>query len=274
MTSSGGTSAAAKPPRLADVDLSLSLDRETYEARLLAGQRRLQLVQQAYLRTKDQAIIVFEGWDAAGKGGAIRRLGHALDPRSFKVWPIAAPRDYFKERHYLARFWEKLPPDGAIAVFDRSWYGRVLVERVEAFASEAQWRRAYDEINCFEKFLVDDGARLVKFFLHVSPETQSARFAARMQDPAKRWKLSLDDFRNLERRDAYATAIDEMLERTHTAETPWTVVAADSKRYARIAVIETICGRLSAGVDLAPAPLDPEIAATAAKHLGHAPDNV
>lgn len=255
----------SQPPRLSDVDLSRRLDKDAYEARLGAGQERLRLIQQAYLRTDDVAILVFEGWDAAGKGGVIRRLAHALDPRSFKVWPIAAPRAYFAERHYLARFWEKLPPRGAIAAFDRSWYGRVLVERVEGFASEADWRRGYEEINEFERLLADDGARIVKFFLHVSAEEQKERFAARLREPAKRWKLSREDFRNLEMRETYAAAIDEMFARTHTEVAPWTVIAAEHKRHARVAVIETIAERLSAGVDLSPPPLDPEIKAAAAR---------
>ena len=257
-------------PRLGDADLSLRLSRETYEERLSDLQKALLALQQAYRRADANAVIVFEGWDAAGKGGAIRRLAQAYDPRGLKVWPIAAPRPYFKERHYLARFWEKLPPDGTVAVFDRSWYGRVLVERVEGYATEAEWRRAYREIRDFEQLLTDDGARVIKFFLHISPKEQLERFEARLKDPIKRWKLTADDFRNRAKWEAYAEAIDEMFERTHTDAAPWLLIPAENKKYARIAVIEAVLERLSAGLELDPAPIDDELAAMARAHLGDA----
>ncbi|MCI4664541.1 MAG: polyphosphate kinase 2 [Neomegalonema sp.] len=262
--------AQAEAPRLVDADLTQRISREAYEERLEALRLRLLTIQQAYLRSGDNAVIVLEGWDAAGKGGAIRRLSQAFDPRALKVWPIAAPRPYDQVRHYLARFWNKLPADGTVAVFDRSWYGRVLVERVEGFASETEWRRAFDEINSFEKMLTDDGTRIIKLFLHISAEEQLERFAARFNTPSKRWKLTQDDFRNRDKRGAYVAAIDEMFERTHTSQAPWVVIPAEQKKFARVKVIETIADRLAAGVDLAPPPLDNELADIAQKHFGPA----
>jgi polyphosphate kinase 2 (PPK2 family) len=211
--------------------------------------------------------VVFEGWDTAGKGGAIRRITTAMDARSVKVWPIASPRAYYKERNYLARFWERLPPNGAISIFDRSWYGRVLVERVEEFATPEEWQRAYREINEFEKMLTDDGTRIVKFFLHISPDEQLKRFEQRLKDPLKRWKLQYEDFRNREKWDAYEEAIEEMLERTSTRYAPWHVIPANDKKYARIDVITRLCKRLSAGVDLSPRPLDDQTLAEARKYF-------
>ena len=159
----------------------------------------LQAVQQAYLGTQERAVIVLEGWDTAGKGGIVRRLGWVLDPRSFKVHPISAPSSHERGKHYLQRFWEKLPEHGQIVVFDRSWYGRVLVERVEGFATKRQWRRGYEEINQFERLLLEDGIRIAKIFLHISAGEQIRRFKDRVNNPLKRCKLSYEDFRNRER---------------------------------------------------------------------------
>ena len=198
------TSRKSGKPRLSAVDLSLALDDAVYRRELAHIQQRIRRIQQAYLKSGNSAAIVFEGWDAAGKGGTIRCMSAVLDPRGFKVWPIAAPRKYYLERHYLARFFERLPPRGAISVFDRSWYGRVLVERVEGLASAADWRRAYREINDFERALTDHGTRVIKIFLHISPEEQLRRFRDRVLDPTKRWKLSYEDFRNRKKWDAYA----------------------------------------------------------------------
>ncbi len=243
-----------RPLRALDMDRRIDSDR--YEPRLLELQVELRRVQQAYLKTGQNAVLVFEGWDAAGKGGAIRRIASALDPRSLKVWPIAAPREYFKERHYMARFWEKLPPRSGIAIFDRSWYGRVMVERVEGFATEDEWSRAYDEINEFERLLVADGTRIVKFFLHVTPEEQLKRFEKRLMDPLKRWKLSYEDFRNRGKWKDYEEAIEDMLRETSTGVAPWTLVPANSKQTARIDIMETIVEELARDVDLSPPPLD------------------
>ena len=256
-------------PRLSKVDMDQKLEREPYHSKLGKLQTKLRKVQQAYLHSGDSAIIAFEGWDAAGKGGTIRRMSSVLDPRGFKVWPIAAPRRHDLERHYLARFWERLPPMGAISVFDRTWYGRVLVERVEGFAKPKEWKRAYEEINQFEKLLVDGGTRLVKIFLHVSPEVQLQRFEERLNDPMKRWKLSYEDFRNRNNRDAYEKAIDEMFTRTSTEAAPWSLIPANDKKYARIAALETITDRLARGVDLKPRPIDDKVRAEAEKAFKH-----
>ena len=247
---------AAAGFKLGSVDLSKKARKKTYQSKLTKLQFALQAIQQTYMHTRDKAVIVFEGWDASGKGGTIRRLSSAMDPRGFKVWPIGAPRPYFKERHYLQRFWERLPANGAIGVFDRSWYGRVLVERVEGFATEDEWRRAFAEINEFERLLADDGVRIVKLFMHISPDEQMERFLARLEDPRKRWKLSHDDFRNRGKWDAYTTAIEDMVHRTSTENAPWWVIPANNKKYARLAALETIRSVLSEGVDLSPRPAE------------------
>jgi len=263
---SHGNAPSARP-RLDRLDMSARLDAAAYERRLAELQHRLRLVQQAYLRSGRSAVIVFEGWDAAGKGGTIRRISSALDPRSFKVWPIGPPRPYYRERHYLTRFVERLPPWGAITVFDRSWYGRVLVERVEGLVPERRWRAAYGEIRDFERMLVEDGTRLVKLFLHIGPEEQLARFEKRLRDPMKRWKLSPEDFRNRARRADYAAAIEEMFQRTSRRRAPWHPVAAEDKKHGRIAAIGEIVRRLSRGVDLSPPAPDEAVLREAGAHL-------
>lgn len=252
--------------RLRDLDMSKRIDRNEYEEELLRLQHKLSLIQQAYLFSGDAGVLVFEGWDAAGKGGAIRRISAALDPRSFKVWPIAAPRKYYLERQYFARFMERLPPDRAISAFDRSWYGRVLVERVEQLTPEKRWRQAYREINDFERMLVDDGRRVVKLFFHITPEEQLKRFEARLIDPMKRWKLTYEDFRNRGKWDDYEEAIDEMLEKTSTDNAPWHVIPANQKKYARIASIRTIVEALEKDVDLSPPHLEKEVIEAARTH--------
>ena len=253
------TARKRKPPRLAGLDMTLQLDEAVYLRDLARVQERLRTIQQAYLKSGISAAIVFEGWDAAGKGGTIRCMSAVLDPRGFKVWPISAPRQYYLDRHYLARFFERLPPRGAISVFDRSWYGRVLVERVESLASQKDWRRAYREINEFERVLTDHGTRVIKVFLHITPEEQLRRFRDRVLDPAKRWKLSFEDFRNRKKWSAYEEAIDDMFRETSTAHAPWHAIPANSKKHARVEALRVIAQRLSAGVDLAPAELDEEV---------------
>jgi len=248
-----------KAPRLEAVDLSKHLDDEAYERELDKVQHRLMRIQHAYLKSGDSAAIVFEGWDAAGKGGTIRCMSAVLDPRGFKVWPISAPRQYYLNRHYLTRFYERLPPRGAISVFDRSWYGRVLVERIEGFANESDWRRAYREINDFERTLTDHGTRVIKIFLHISPEEQLDRFRKRVLNPEKRWKLSYEDFRNRKKWDAYETATDDMFRETHTPHAPWYAIPSNSKKFARVEALKMIAKRLAAGVDLTPVELAPEI---------------
>lgn len=257
----------SSPPQLADADLSLKLNRKDYEERLAALQLKLLQIQQAYLFQEHSAAIVFEGWDAAGKGGAIRRISTVLDPRSFKVWPISAPRPYYLDRHFLLRFMERLPERGAITAFDRSWYGRVLVERVEEFTPENRWMAGYREINDFERLVTDDGTRLVKIFFHISKDEQLKRFEDRLKDPLKRWKLTHDDFRNREKWDAYATAIDDMFAKTSTDYAPWTVIPANNKKYARITAMKAIIACLSKGVDLSPPALPPKMIKAAKQHL-------
>jgi polyphosphate kinase 2 (PPK2 family) len=255
-------------PHLARIKQFPVVEFADYERRLATMQETLQLVQQSYLGTTHRAVIVLEGWDTAGKGGVVRRLGWALDPRSFKVHAIAAPNEREKHLHYLQRFWEHLPQHGQIVVFDRSWYGRVLVERVEGFAKETEWRRAYDEINGFEQTLLADGMRLVKIFLHITPQEQLRRFRARLTDPLKRWKLSYEDFRNRGRWHEYETAIEDMVERTSTRQACWHVVPANNKPYGRLAALRIIADRLSKGVRLEPRPLQPEVAEAAERLLG------
>ncbi len=246
------TSCPGDPPRLGATDMSARLGKKPYNAALKELQRGLKAIQQAYLSSGHKAVIVLEGWDAAGKGGLIRRMSAPLDPRSFKVWPIGAPGDYYRDRHYLLRFMERLPPNGAIAVFDRSWCGRVLVERVEALTPERRWRMAYDEIRDFERMLLGDGTRLVKLFLHITPDVQLDRFEERLRDPLKRWKLTYEDFRNRAKWDAYIEATDEMFARTSTEAAPWRVIPANDKRHARIEALRSIVHVLSDGIPLEP----------------------
>lgn len=234
-------------------------NKRDYLAAEAAAQKRILAVQQARLRVGARAVIVFEGWDAAGKGGAIRRLTARLDPRGCKVWPIGAPTRDEQGRHYLWRFWRRLPEVGGIAIFDRSWYGRVLVERVEGLADKAAWRRAYDEINEFERLLCDDGVTMVKLFMHVSPEEQLRRFRERLENPVKRWKLTADDFRNRSRHKDYLAACHDMFDRTSTAAAPWRAVAGDDKWTARVTAMEYAIERLAEGLSLESPPPDPAI---------------
>jgi len=254
-------------PRLAELSAHPSMDFADYERRLASLQATLQLIQQAYLGTPERALLVLEGWDTAGKGGIVRRLGWALDPRSFKVHPIAAPDAHERVQHYLQRFWERLPAKGQIVVFDRSWYGRVLVERVEGFAKEDEWRRAYREINQFERMLVDAGIRLVKMFLHITPDEQLRRFRARLIDPVKRWKLSYEDFRNRARRPEYEVAIADMMVHTTTKIAPWYLIPGNDKPYGRIAAFRILVDRLGKNVPLEARPIDPDLLENAKRTL-------
>src|SRR5918992_1809600 len=195
-----------------------------------------------------KAVIVCEGWDASGKGGAIQRLTAQCDPRAFKVWPVAAPTDEEKARHYLWRFWRRLPAAGEVAIFDRSWYGRVLVERVEGFASEPDWRRGYGEIVELERSLVAGGMVLIKFFMHISDEEQLERFEKRRDDPVKAWKLTEEDWENRGKRPQYLEATEEMLAHTDHQLAPWELVEAENKKYARVKVVETVVERIERGM--------------------------
>ncbi|MFN7176175.1 MAG: polyphosphate kinase 2 family protein [Thermaurantiacus sp.] len=239
-----------------------------YEERLAALQERLYRLHIAYHRRQMSAIILLEGWDAAGKGGLIKRLTADLDPRFIEVVPVAAPNEIERAQHYMARFWSKLPPSGTWTIFDRSWYGRVLVERVEGFASPEEWGRAYAEINGIEAMMCAAGTRIVKLFLHVSAAEQGRRLQERVEQPWKRWKVGPDDFRNRARRADYDRAYEEMFERTDTPHAPWRLIAADSKKHARLTGLVAIADRLEAGLDLHDPPLSPELRALAERELG------
>ncbi|HEY5712969.1 MAG TPA: polyphosphate kinase [Allosphingosinicella sp.] len=212
-----------------------------------------------------KAVLACEGWDAAGKGGALQRMTALCDPRSYKVWPIAAPNDEEKARHYMWRFWQRLPKTGEVAIFDRSWYGRVLVERVEGFATPAEWRRAYDEINEFEAGLAADGAIIVKLFFHVTREEQDKRFKARLDHPWKQWKVGEEDFRNRARRADYLAALADMFEHTDTRWAPWTVIDGNNKKAARIAALTKVAEVLADALPADPPPIRLELVRLAQK---------
>ncbi|AXJ96542.1 MULTISPECIES: polyphosphate kinase 2 family protein [unclassified Sphingomonas] len=230
-----------------------------YAADLKALQKRLEHILVAHIVHDRPAVVMLEGWDAAGKGGIIERLTQRWDQRRYEVFPIAAPNDEEKRHDFLWRFRTRLPQPGNIAVFDRSWYGRVLVERVEGYATEVEWRRAYDEINAFEATLVEGGTTLVKLFVHVSQKQQDKRLKARLDDPWKRWKTGPDDYRNRARRTEYLAAMHDMFARTDTGGAPWTVIAGDDKKSGRIAALTAIADQLEAHVDMTPPSLDPEL---------------
>ena len=234
-----------------------------YGEDLTALQSRLTRIQAAHIIHGRSAILAFEGWDASGKGGVIQRLTAEWDPRWYEVWPISAPTEEERERHFLWRFWKRLPARGEINVFDRTWYGRVLVERVEGYATEAEWKRAYDEINEFEAQQKDNGVTVVKLFLHVTQAEQDKRFQKRLADPWKRWKTGTDDYRNRARRADYMNAYAAMFERTDTRWAPWKVIDAGDKKAARIAALTYIADRLEAAVDMVPKEADPEVLALA-----------
>lgn len=204
------------------------------------------------------ALIVCEGWDAAGKGGAIQRITAEIDPRSFEVWPIAAPSAEEKAHHYLWRFWKRLPGAGEIAIFDRSWYGRVLVERIEGFCTEAEWQRAYDEINEFEAQLATNGSLIVKLFFHVTQKEQDNRFRARLDHPWKRWKVNAEDIRNRAKRDDYLKAYADMFANTDTHWAPWTVIDGNDKKAARIAALTRVADALAGALPTDPPEAGPD----------------
>ncbi len=231
--------------RLAELPLHQSIDKKHYRRLLKAWQFDLLSLQQSVLRQGGRMIINVEGMDAAGKGGAIRRLVERLDPRSFKVYRIGPPQDWEQARHYLYRFWTRIPGPGELVIFDRSWYGRVLVERVEGFASEDEWRRAYREINEFEQSLVDAGIVLRSLWFHIDPDEQLKRFEARLANPFKAWKMTDEDWRNRKRWDDYIDAAEEMFERTDSDHAPWTLIPANCKYHARLTTLQTVVTALA-----------------------------
>jgi polyphosphate kinase 2 (PPK2 family) len=228
------------------------MTKQEYLAELIRSQVALsQLGYQVYLQ-KRPVMVVFEGWDAAGKGGAIKRLTEKLDPRGYVVYPIAAPAGEDKTHHYLYRFWRRLPERGQIAIFDRSWYGRVMVERIEGFCAEAEWKRAYREINQFERQLADFGTIIFKFWMHISNEEQLRRFEERKGTPYKAWKLTDEDWRNRDRWDKYEVAVEEILLKTSTVTAPWTIVEGNNKWWARVRVLRTVVDTLSKELNFEP----------------------
>jgi len=230
---------------LSQLDMTRAFDkREDYKGNLEELQGKLNLLFRDAKQQRHSLVIVFEGWDAAGKGGTIRRITAALDARDYQVISIAAPTDEEKDHHYLWRFWRHLPRAGRVTIFDRSWYGRVLVERIEGFATESSWMRAYSEINDFEEQLHEHGILMAKFWLHITPEEQLRRFEERQNTPFKHYKLTEEDWRNRDKWPRYETAVNDMVERTSTGFAPWTLVEANDKRYARIKVLKTLCAFL------------------------------
>lgn len=237
------------------------MGRVEYEEALAEKQKALGLLQQTYVRQGRKAIVILEGWDAAGKGGIIRRIGWTLDPRSLRVWTIGPPSTQEQQEHWQQRFWHRLPRAGQIAIFDRSWYGRVLVERVEGFTEEEAWRRAYDEINAFEQTLIAEDIKLVKLFLDIRFDTQLDRFQKRFNNPAKRWKITEEDLRNRARWDAYVEAYDDMRRCCSTELAPWTTLDANDKRRARLAAFDVVLDVLGEGVDMNPPEPSPLVTA-------------
>lgn len=241
-----------------------------HHAALKALQERLWRIQVAHIVERRAAMIVLEGWDAAGKGGIVKRMTADWDPRYFAVHSIAAPTREELARHFLWRFWKRLPGLGHIHIFDRSWYGRVLVERVEGFTAEAEWRRGYDEINAFEAQQVAVGTTIVKLFVHITQETQDEQFAQRLDDPWKRWKTGAEDYRNRARRTDYLAAINDMFERTDCHDSRWHVIDGNNRKAARIAALTAVADALERNVAMTPPTIDPDFEAMARAALASA----
>lgn len=229
-----------KVPKLSDISLDKTLTDEEYKQQLNELQGKLRMLHNELYLKKIPVVIAYEGWDAAGKGGNIKRITGALDPRGFEVHPIASPEPHEKARHYLWRFWNRLPKTGHVAIFDRTWYGRVMVERLEGFCSENDWQRAYNEINEFEKELSDWGAVIIKFWVQIDKDVQLERFTDRQNTPEKQWKITEEDWRNREKWDLYEMAINEMMKKTSTTYAPWHVLESNDKKYARIKALKIV----------------------------------
>lgn len=246
----GGNAAAPyKNKVLSGVDLSKALDKKEYKEKLDRLQKKIERLHSELYQLKIPVVMEFEGWDAGGKGGAIKRLTSHLDPRGYAVYPTAAPNDIEKLHHYLWRFWNNMPKAGHIAIFDRTWYGRVMVERIEGFCSEEEWKRAYQEINEMEEHITNFGAVVLKFWLHIDRDEQERRFRERMETPSKQWKITDEDWRNRAKWDEYEAAVDEMLVRTSTTYAPWIIVEANSKYYARVKVLQTVVDALEKRIE-------------------------
>jgi len=233
-----------RPTVLDRVDLTKAISREEYEQELKTLHKRLYELEHRCYLAKVPVVIIYEGWDAAGKGGTIKRLTRALDPRGYEVVPVGPPTTEEKAHHYLWRFWRRIPKTGHITIFDRSWYGRVLVERVEGFCTQEEWERAYREINEFERQLADFGTVIIKFWLHIDSDEQLRRFQSRQSDPRKQWKITEEDWRNRAKWKHYELAVIEMLERTSTLYAPWTILEANCKLFARIKSLRVVVERL------------------------------
>ena len=260
-----------KIPKLSEISLDKELSEEEYKKELKNLQSKLSELHNKLYRRKIPVVIAYEGWDAAGKGGNIKRITGALDPRGFEVHPIASPLPNEKARHYLWRFWNRLPKTGHIAIFDRTWYGRVMVERLEGFCSENEWQRAYNEINEFEKELSDWGAVIIKFWVQIDKDTQLARFEERRNTPEKQWKITDEDWRNREKWDLYETAVNEMLKKTNTTYAPWHVLESNDKKYARIKALKIVNDAIETGYrkfDTAASYFNEEQLGNAIRHSG------
>lgn len=239
-----------KMPKIKDIELDGKvIEEDEYKAELKRLQKKLGELHNRLYRKRVPVIITYEGWDAAGKGGNIKRITGALDPRGFEVHPIASPEPHEKARHYLWRFWTRLPKDGHIAIFDRTWYGRVMVERLEGFCSENDWKRAYNEMNEFEKELSDWGAVIIKFWVQIDKDTQLARFTDRQNNTEKQWKITDEDWRNREKWDLYEGAVNEMLQKTSTVYAPWHILESVDKKYARIKALKIVVEELEKAVE-------------------------
>ncbi len=238
-----------KMQKLSEVDLSPSIDEDEYKTELKKLQTRLSELHNIIYRKKIPVILCYEGWDAAGKGGNIRCVAYPLDPRGFDVHPIASPLPHERDRQFLWRFWTRLPKTGHICIFDRTWYGRVMVERLEGFCSEKDWKRAYNEINEFERMLTDWGAVVLKFWIHIDKDVQLARFTDRENTPEKQWKITDEDWRNREKWSQYEVAVDEMLQKTSTKNAPWYIIESNDKKYARIKTLRIIVKALEKACD-------------------------
>lgn len=253
---------------LSDYEEGAALDGD-YNDALSDIQKRLERLQTAHIVHGRRSVVMLEGWDAAGKGGIIKRMTARMDPRYYHVWPISAPTEEELGHHFLWRFWTRLPGKGQIAVFDRSWYGRVLVERVEGFCSKKEWKHGYDEINDFEAQQVDSGNAIIKLFVHITQETQDREFRERLDDPWKRWKTGEEDYRNRARRDDYLAALHDMFRHTDTQTAPWTVIDGNNRKAGRLAALTAIADALEAHVPMKAPKLDKAVAKLAKKAFGY-----